>query len=1603
MPENIKTAAYAAQLSAEERKKIDDFNKAYAAHKELSDLPSNIANQVFNSKTPEQQADLIKNFGNEDPTVKQQRGWLGTAWHYTGGAVANAIGIAGSKTLAGLGNVSDFMTRVARTGLIAADQNVALIGAGGAWDIANDKGDKVFSPGRIGDAKALYGSAAVDVAMRIAAGETPESIFKTATKEQQKYIMLADPRQTEIPGFSSDEVAKQRGLFQDTLDSVNAAKYSPGRVVANAVLPKSMEGSGFFYKAISGTTDAAFRIFADPLLGASKLKRGYDFSKYALDVVVGGGKVTEVFSKASVISFWDKYGILIKDLNTAISKGDVEAAAIVKKQMQIMAPELGSGVIESLRLAQVPVTNAKAAQAFFENTQQLGTMLAGGIGRKRIILPRLDLARKTRIAAVTGKNKLFSIDEIGPQLVDDLFFGSPTTADGIAEVVSNGQKQILDVISSNKPALLSGKDIKRRIDKLKAKLSIAPLFKDDILDVMAKDAPEKIYRLARLVLPQRESRLISEAFFQVDDVGKKKDMFYGLWETIAEMRGLNTTASGQKIVRSLRKKGEARFSVSGPYQDMGSLPSDFNTFVTAPSLIDIDRAAARSGFIGRVMGQANKEWVSRMTAYWSFLTLAGPRYALRNAGEDLMVHIAIGESAWGIAKSRMLSTRLNTVTSSEEFATNPLGVALRFINKKEVEKNKAAIIALSERISISQKEIKVLKTELKLASTPADKLIIQNKIDVIKKTTQGGVVGQTRQIFAQALTEGKVNRFRAKLGLKPANKKEAEYLSEQIIYGDIENTLAEVSEGGMNFASGGDYISNVQNLTKSFGVRTHNLEFKLPKQKYTTKQGERGYKAQAISSDDEASMVVWGMRINYFANDTLGSIAVANLDNDAVAISKMIDWMTTTKAGEKFLKDSRLSNKMSTEGLAKLNLSRAKENFYKEDGKTLNLDLLNKIRVKDVDTGNWQVSGKISLDDLPTDPTDIPRSIIGPVLVPAVNPSEYTANIMTKGWNWMGMANARMSRQPLVINEMIRIRKEFDKTGFDKAWIKSYTDVIDPTNIKSIEKATIKAKKDLALIIEERALGQTLTYIDNPLVRTQAAFAARNLARFYRATEDFYRRFYRTVRYNPEAIVKGALTYEGVTHSGWVQKDDQGQDYFVYPGIAPVYNAIQNTLERIGIKGEFKVPFPVQFGSQIKMLTPSLNPDSMIPTFSGPLAGVSVQTLSSIVNIWSPGAADSIKGYTLGKYSVDQPFLSALLPAHVNRFYAALNTNDRNSQYASAWRKAVTYLEASGNGLPKNLDEFGNLIPPTKAEQEAYRLAVKNTTLGILSVRFAFGFFAPASPQVQLKSDMAQWISDNGRASWKQTFNNLRNEYSDPDLAMAKWVELFPNQVPYTVSESERKSIAPLRYADEAGFFVDQNKGLFKDYPAAAAFLIPHKSGFSWDAYKTMKDMGLRYNKRVDDYLLEVQTSADLQTYFARKDQYESALEQSGADFERSLLRKEFDEWKSVFYAGHPLVQDELSGGSQKAIDRIRTLDELNIMLAKNLNIAPKTESKLRQMSKLYQSYRDERANYEEFGGNQQLIKMLKEDTIIQLRTLASYNENTKAAYDVLFGRLLGD
>jgi hypothetical protein len=1566
--DKLSAAAAAAGLTPEERKRIEDLSKTIANNRELSNLPAKVANEAFNNKTTAQQAALT-NFAGTEPTPN--RGWLSTAWHYTLGGAVNV-----------LTELSDLSTRAYRAAAIPLSRGEI----GFAWDEANDKGDLVFNKGRVEDARRKFGNPTVNVALKVAQGQKLSDIINNGTEEEKQVARTAQT------GFKTQDGKVDGGIFQDALDAVNAAKYSPGRQLANLLLPGQLEGSGLLYRSISGFTDAAYRIIADPTLIAGKAKRLFDVSKYAVDVVVGGNKVDEVFAKPQVQAFWNQYGANLKKLKDATERGAADEMMQARNSLRTMAPEFGPAVVNSFLRADVPVENAITAKAFFANAKQVDEIFSGQIGRKRVLIPKLGNplipgTRAFRISVVTTANKVFNLDRIGPKFVDDLFFGGAATTDGIAEKLINGRKEIVEQVTANESskgvARFSTAMIQRRLDRFKSKFERIPFFENNQFDVMSKDAQTKIYQLARLVLPQRESKLISEAFEAASGSGKRKEIFYGLQSTIAEIRGLNVTKEGKTIfdeitgrvkpMHAARNADGYNPSLLPNGESVGLILSDNSNFVSTISLRDLDRAASRSGLIQRMAGVGSSNWVEKMTSYWSFLTLAGPRYAIRNATEDLLVHLAIGESPWGLVKGRALSTRLRTarqvekgLTGMQAVANTPLGSVLRFVNKKEAKAYGAAIEAAQ------------------------------------------GDVKQVREIIANALNEGKIVRLNERLGLGKFTKADRELLAEQIRFGDLDNALADVVEGGRQAFTGIDSYNRVINFTRKNKVRTAELTYTLPSN-FRRARGGR-FKEMMPTIADESTMVAWLMRIGYYSNDQLGAIAVANLADDAAgetaAVTKIFQWLDDPK-NDNLVKAFRLEeNGISKQEHAQRIYDAAKQLFVKRNG-TLNKELLDKVRVIDDATGEFRISGNLSMDDLPKTDADLPEYLVGPSLVPVSDSDNYAASIMEWGWDWLGNANARFSREPMVLAEMVKIRKQFKSTGFEDAFIAAYKKGI--TDADGLAKAETAARRKLAEIAEDRARLQILAYVDNPAVQSQLAFGIRNFARFYRATEDFYRRFYRAVRYNPESLARAALTYEGITHSGWVQKDDQGEDYFLYPGVQQVYRAVQTAMQALGVPAEFKAPLPVEFGAKLKMITPSLSIDSVVPTLAGPLSGVSIKVVSNLVDIFSPGAADTITRVTLGKYAENQPMVSAFLPAHINRIYSAMNQNDRDGQYASAWRKAVTYLEASGHGLQQKYttDEFGNEIPvPFTAEElDDYRRRVKNITMGILGLRVVYGFVAPASPQITLKSDMADWVRDNGEASFKQVWYGILDKTGDYDQAMSEWVRLFPDQMPFTVSESQRDTVAYFRYAQESGDFVNNNPELFKKHKQAAAFLIPHKGGFSWDAYRTMTDMGLRQNKQVDEFLREAQTAADMQTYYERKNKYEADLESVGTDFERQQLRAEWTNWATLFKAGRPLVQEELAEGGRKAVERLNALNDLKAMLDSGIadSAAPETVARLREMADLYFNYKRNAEKLALVSGGSTLAKWEKENTIIKMRELSQLNENTVNTYNLLFGRLLGD
>ena len=1596
MADNLKAVAYAAGLTPEQKRQIDILSKKESKYKELSSLPNDIAQKALEQMPVDQQEDMVKSYGETDVLEKPKIGWRSAAFKY------NPLTLA----FKGFVEVADATTRTYRALAIPLSQGEV----GFAWDKANDKGDKVYNEGRIEKAKGLYGQDAVDIAMRIKSGESLADIAASATPEQMKYIAFADPTNKVIAGVQN--VEKERALFNETLGVVDRAKFSPGRQFANRILPEALEKNKLAYSLTSGVVDTLFRFFVDPLVVSSKIRSLYVVGKYSLEAVTGGKKVAETFAMPNVASFWDNYGAALDRYTKAQSRSPKEALA-AKRELEILAPEYGPEVIRAFQRNQV--TNAASARAFFENTEEAVAVLAGSVGRKRIIIPRLDAARRARVKFMTEADKVINIDKRAPSFINAMFGDMPTT-DGVSKALIDGKEQIVNLVkgTGDKGTLrFSGASLGLRLDRFKAKFNIAPLFKDDRFDVTAKDASIQVYRLARVVFTKEDAKMISETFEAITDIGKRKEMFSGLWGNIAEIRGLNLTEAGQLITRRATGKDGKLFGRAGSKDsDIGAITSDFNSTMFAPSIVDIDRAAFRSGWINRAWGTANKELVDKMTGYWSFLTLAGPRYVIRNATEDLMVHLAIGGSPWGLAKSRYLSTRVNTAfeaaRKSGNFTESPLGALMLFINKKESVKYQAQIAKIDADILGARKLMTAKVKELDEAVDETTKIRIRGEIDELKVTSSRSIVEETRLIMATSFTSGRVNRYRERLGLRPMFEDEAEILAEHLVYGNLDNSVSIVTESAMNFAtSGADYITNSTLLARTHGVRNEKLIVEDRRAKKY--KSNSNFTNVVIGPENESSMLTWLMRIGYYSNDEIGAIAVANLDNKAVAIRELLEYMDNNP---EFRRLAQLEARDVTDAEhAEIIYTRAREIFEtkrvgKDGLKEINIELLDKIRFRNEQTGKMAISGQLGIDDLPKLFDDVPEYAIGPELIPISEAGNITASLVTHGWKWLGMGNGRISREPMVFNEIIAIRKSMKKSGMEAAYIQSVVSKVDQTNPKSVLQATERAKRQFAEIVEERAVNQILQYVDNPLVRTQLAFSIRNFSRFYRATEDFYRRAYRMVRYNPASIRKAALTYDGIAHNGFIQEDDQGEKYFVYPLLEPGYRAVQTAMTSLGVPAEFKVPMPIQFGSQVKMLTPSLNQDSIIPTFNGPLAGISIKTLTNLVDLFgAPGAADTITEYTLGKYAVDQPYLSSFLPAHLNRALAAMDKDERDSQYASAWRKAVTYLEAGGHGLKTTEDEFGNVIPPSIQEQEEYRQRIKNTTLSIIGTRFVLGFVLPATPQVQLKADMAQWISDNGNANFKQAWNNLLDKYpGDYDAAMTKWVELFPNQIPFTVTESDRKTVAVIRYAEESGVFVDKNAELFKNYPQGAAFLIPHKSGFSWDAYTTMKNMGLKYNKRVDDFLRDVQTAADLQQYYAKKNEYEVSLEESITDVERSIARDEFQEWSKVFKAGRPLVQEELAEGGKKAVERIKAINDLRNMLDDpKVTVRGPLQKQLKEMLDLYESYKADREIFSSIPGGTNISTFLKEETIVRMRELSRSNENTISAYNTLFASLLGD
>jgi hypothetical protein len=1555
---NLKIAAAQAGLTPTDKDRIDSLSKSLTTHKSLLDMTAAEARIKFQTLPADQQQSLKQTFGTQPEEKK--RGWLGSAWHYTGGAVVG-----------GLTEVSDFMTRVGRTALMANEQvplgsaeyylpkNWSVISE--AWKKSGDNGELVYNEPRINNAIKKYGNNYVGVAQKVSQGTSLSDLIATGTEEEKQIARLA--AKGEDP------------LWQDAYDAVVAAKYSPGRALGNALLPESLEGTGFLYKGISGTADAAFRIFADPTIILGKAKKAYDAFNYSLIKIAGDPKKLDAaFNNPKVVNFFNSYGSELDTLAKARKSKNIVAAEQASTTLRRIAPEFGPAAIDEFISA--GVTNADTARAYFQNGIDMQAILKGQAARNTPLVPRLTVGRQARIKVLTTGNKVLNIDKVGQKLVTALYGTAPQFEDiltGIttqSEQIADLEKGIGRFKGPDGVVRFTENQIQGRIDRFARKFTKVPNPTSKVFDVMGLNATDEIYRTARLTNSRYHSKIIAETFAAGDE-GQRMQITKGLWNTIFTTRGVRKGDPGKTFMDEFAGKGlEKRYAadlvidgkrIGNPSEFDGEqlalFPYQLSSSMVIPSVVDLDRLTARQGLISNLVGVSHNKWVDKVTSGWSFLTLAGPRFAMRNSIEDDMFYLARGRNPWDLVKGKIWSTRIRV---SKGVAGEDSGL--------QKLKDVAFVNAQAGEVGVINKF--VLADELE---------------EFAGKVAAATNEDEVRSVMAEAL-------LRRKLGYK-LDSEQAEILADVAKYGNLDNLLAEVAEGSKNGARGGGRYQNISDDVSRFGKMD---AITIDGKAYKRSMGDIPFTNFSPVANEQAK-VSWLFQLGVMANDEIGRIAFKYLNKEQEGIDEIYKYLKSLpqrdkdrfqlyyKAGEDEYTHAQRAF-LAAYGL-----------LTKADGK-LNEDLWSKVVKTDAD-GYVRVTAKdLRLADLPNDPKLAPSFISGPTLVPVSEADNFAASIWDRGWDAMGEANARWTREPIVVNELLRFRKQLDDSGFSQKVIDNLT--AGKTD-EAYEKAYAAAKRHVNQIAEDLAKDTALAYVDNPAVRSQLAMSARNFARFYRATEDFYRRFYRTVRYNPEAITRASLTYDGIAHSGFVQRDDSGEDYFFYPGTTAMYQAMGKTMQFFGQEEGIKAPMPIEFSAKLKMITPSTNPDSLFPTFAGPLSAISLKAIFNVVP-----ALDRFERILLGQYAEDQPMINAVLPAHVTRLLSTLDRDERVGQYASASRKAAAYLEASGHGLTPKIDPVtGQEIPLTVGELEDYKDKLAASTITALSLRFILGFFVPASPQTTLKSDIATWVRENGETNFKQTFNALVTKTGSYDKAMGEWIRLFPKELPYTVSESDSTVVAILSANAKANEWVKDNKALIKEYPEGAGFFIPKEGEFDFDAYKLLSTMGLKESKLVRDYLREVSTARDEAFYYSQQDLYEEELAVTYSDFAKRNLKTQWETWAKQFKKARPLLQEEMGKGAENAIKRTQALDDLTAMLKDpSVKVDPAVRAPIEGMVNTYRDYINARDAV--FGSTESANNykdLLKQRTKQELLRLSQTNRNAEDAYFALFSKLIRD
>ena len=530
--------------------------------------------------------------------------------------------------------------------------------------------------------------------------------------------------------------------------------------------------------------------------------------------------------------------------------------------------------------------------------------------------------------------------------------------------------------------------------------------------------------------------------------------------------------------------------------------------------------------------------------------------------------------------------------------------------------------------------------------------------------------------------------------------------------------------------------------------------------------------------------------------------------------------------------------------------------------------------------------------------------------------------------DWMDQQVTGIFRQPAIMVTYTQLRKKY--AGIEKEFVRQQVaremGPFKGATQKQIDAVTEKykgiAEKRFTELAVREAADTILKFADNPKIRSNFSFSLRTVGRYYRATEDFYRRIYRLKDVAPRALYRLRLVNVGIEASGAIHQDQNGEPYVVMPMDNIIFKATDGAIRTLTGNTGYSQPLFNDFTFKLRMANPSFSQDAGLPTLSGPIAGLGVIAIKNILGTvpgkipfvggaiqpYSEQLGENIDTFALGSIGDNMDVFRAIVPSSLQRVWGMIGIDEKSRQETTAAMQAIAYNAANGITISPNA---------TDEEKAEYLKNIRISAHNVLFMRHFLGLISPIAPGTMESVGIPDYIKDVGITSLRSEFFDILNgvistsegDITDPyEEALATYIGKNPGKLIYTVSREDKQTRVLIKNTDKLKNWGIKNAKLVEKYGEVAYIFAPQIGDFNAATYNWIQSAGLVESKSLENYFRDVQVAEDKQKYYDVARQEKEILSETSDPEMRANIIAAATSQRNALKANNPLLNSALIG-----------------------------------------------------------------------------------------------